>query len=197
MALKPSKRGTRSKKEVGPPPWDGRVDDQELVRPGGALLAMLSGRARQLGHTRGELARRLGVTYGYIAQLASGHRKPEHISDEFAEACARYLGMPKVTIMMACGRLKPEDVFEKPDEIAAALPKALEYIALDPVFGPIMPPEVTARDAPARLQFFVVRLFEAARNCKLIPGKHSMATIAESLKKIEEHRRRLLKKEAS
>jgi len=186
----PSKSEDRSFEQI---PWNGTVDEDDLVRPGGALLAMLSGRARQLGHSRGEMARNLNVTYGYIAQLASGHRRTEYISDEFATACARYLGVPKVTVLMASGSIAPQDMFEKPDEIAISLPRALAYMQEDPVFGPLMPPELFARDAPARLQFFAVRLFEAARGCKLIPGEHSLETIAASLKMIEDRRRQLLK----
>lgn len=36
-------------------------------------------------HQMREMARALGCTYGYIAQLRSGHRKPEHIGQEFAD----------------------------------------------------------------------------------------------------------------
>lgn len=192
-----SKSKTKSVKSpdrsVNRTPWDGSVDDEELLRPGGALLAMLSGRARQLGHSRGALATNLNVTYGYIAQLASGHRRPEHISDDFANACAAYLGLPKVTVLMAAGALKAEDMFERPDEIASALPDAIEYVLKHPTWGPLAPPEVRAKNASAPLQFFVVRLFEAATGLKLIPGEHSIENIAQSLKTLDELRQKLLK----
>jgi transcriptional regulator with XRE-family HTH domain len=182
-----------TKRSTSSAPWDGSVDTDELKRPGGALLAMLSGRARQLGHTRGELAKHLNVTYGYIAQLASGHRRSEHISDDFANACAAYLGLPKVTVLMAAGALKAEDLFERPDEIASALPDAIEYVLKHPTWGPLAPPEVQAKDASAPLQFFVVRLFEAATGHKLIPGEHSIENIARSLKELDDLRQKLLK----
>lgn len=190
-ARKRAKSADRSFEQI---PWDGTVNTDDLLRPGGALLAMLAGRARQLGHTRRELAGHLGVTYGYIAQLASGHRRAEHISDDFAKACARYLGVPKVTILMASGAITPQDVFEKPDEIESSLHRALAYMEEDPVFGPIMPPELLGLNASPRVQFFAVRLFETARGCKLIPGEHSLEAIAASIRGIEEYRERLLKK---
>src|SRR5690606_6052750 len=107
--------------------------------------------------------------------------------------CARYLGVPKITVLMASGSIKPEDMFEEPDDIATSLPSALELIEKDTMFGPLMPPEVLATHASPRLQFFVVRLFEAARGLKLIPGEHSLETIAASLRAIEKRRRELLK----
>src|SRR5690606_41960632 len=45
-----------------------------------------------------------------------------------------------------------------------------------------------------RIQFLVVRLFEAARGLKLIPGEHTLESIAQSIKAIEDRRRQLLKK---
>lgn len=192
-ARKAKSVSTESRRSEGDrPTWDGKIDNDELVRPGGALLAMLSGRARQLGQTRGELAKSLGVTYGYIAQLASGHRKPEQISEEFAGACARYLGVPKVTVLMAAGVLTEQDFFEQPDEIAAALPRIISVIREDREFAPIFPPELI-KDVSPQLQFFVVRLFEKARGVKLIPGEHSIDSITASLKKIENLRKELRK----
>jgi hypothetical protein len=194
MAAK-AKTAKAPKKKENREPWNELIDNDELLRPGGVLLAMLAGRAQQLRHTRGEMAAHLDVTYGYIAQLASGHRQTVHISDEFARACADYLGVPRVTVLLAAGSITPLDLYEKPDEVASALPRALEYIAQDPAFGPMVPASLTARDAPADTQFFVVKLFEEARGVKLIPGMHTPEKIAESLKRIEE-RRVLLKKSA-
>lgn len=194
---KVKKKGTvRGKTAQGAPlpAWDKSIDEDELTRPGGALLAMLYGRARQLGHTRGELAKHLNVTYGYIAQLSAGHRRTEHISDDFATACARYLGVPKITVLLASGAITPVDLFEQPDEIALALPMALEHLQVDPVFGPLVPQELMAKNTSVRIQFLVVRLFEAARGLKLIPGEHTLESIAQSIKAIEDRRRQLLKK---
>lgn len=193
-----SKASAKATKSIEPKsfkdtPWDGRIDDDELVRPGGPLLAMLTGRARQLGHTRQQMSKQLNVTYGYIAQLTSGHRSTENISDDFAAACARYLGVPKVTVLLAAGALKPEDFFEQPDEIETALPRAMDFIKSDPKYGPLLPPEVTARDASARLQAFVVRLYEGVTGLKFLPGEHAVENIVKALKEIDQRRTQLLK----
>lgn len=173
-------------------PWDSQLDDDALVGAGGALLAMLSGRARQLGHNRKELAHHLDVTYGYIAQLSSGQREMRHISDKFAERCARYLGVPRMTILLAAGVITANDLYEKPDDILTSLPRAMAYIEEDPVYGHLVPPELLGGEASPKLQLLVVKLFEAARGIKLIPGEHTLDEIVASVNHIQERRRRLL-----
>jgi hypothetical protein len=174
------------------PRYKGTIVEEELVRNGGALLAMLSGRAQELEHNRSEMSTHLGVTYGYIAQLTSGHRKCEHISMEFADACTKYLGVPKMTVLMAAGVVKPEDTFERPDDLGTALPLALQFVSRDPVFGPLMPAELFSDSANPALQFFVIRLYEAATKRKFIPGEHSVHDIAKSLQAIERRRKELM-----
>ena len=175
------------------PRYQGTVVDEELVRQGGALLGMLAGRAQELGHNRTEMAKHLNVTYGYIAQLSSGHRLPQHISAEFAEACTRYLGVPKLTVLMAAGVIKVEDALEKPDEITTSLPLAMQFISRDPEFGALMPPELlSASETSANLQFFIVRLYEKATARKLIPGEHTIEMIANALDLVERRRQDLM-----
>lgn len=51
------------------------------------------------------LARELGVTTGYLAQLHSGVREPANISRDFAAACGVYLGVPAVVVQVVAGHL--------------------------------------------------------------------------------------------
>jgi hypothetical protein len=173
------------------PRYKGTIVEDELTRHGGALLAMLSGRAQELGHNRGEMSQHLGVTYGYIAQLTSGHRKLEHISMEFADACTRYLGVPKMTVLMAAGVVKPEDILERPNELTTVLPQALQFISRDPDYGPLMPRELLLTGVSAQMQYFIVRLYEAAAGRKFIPGEHSLKDIADTLRSIQRRREEL------
>lgn len=182
------RKSVDAEKEVGPATyvkttWTGGLDKNELSRPGGILLAMLLARANELGHQLQEMATCLNVTYGYISQLRNGLRKTIHISDEFTTACALYLNVPRMQVMLAAGKVKPEDVYENPYEVAMSVPKAIEAIAKDTKYGAMMPPQL--RNAPFDVQFFVVTLFEAARGVSLIPGKHSATEMARHIEALE------------
>jgi len=125
------------------------------------------------------MAASLNVTYGYVSQLRNGVKKTTSISDEFTTACAKYLNVPRLQVMLAAGKVKPEDLYEDPYEAARNVPRAIDAIAKDHKYGAMMPPEL--RHASYKLQFFVVMLFEAARGVKLIPGKHSASELAQDV----------------
>jgi hypothetical protein len=72
---------------------------------GGPLTSWLIDEARRRGQDLNVMARELGVTYGYIAQLRNGFRSTVNISPMFSSAVARYLGVPEVVVMVVCGRL--------------------------------------------------------------------------------------------
>ena len=82
-------------------PWSGGVKGEELARPGGPLLAMLVQRANELGHNMADMAGELGFTYGYISQLRNGQRQVTTIRDKFVDACAAYLGVARITVLLA------------------------------------------------------------------------------------------------
>lgn len=75
----------------------------------GPLLAWLIEEAQLQGLDPRGLAERLGVTYGYVAQLRLGIRKSEHISDDFSRMCAYFLGVPTVIVKLLSGRIKVND----------------------------------------------------------------------------------------
>ncbi len=172
--------------------WAGGLSEAELARPGGILLAMLVHQANLNGHALGTMADELNVTYGYINQLRNRHREIAHLSDEFATACALYLGVPRLTVLLAAGRIRPEDVFEQPNEMISALPAALQLIERHPSFGPMMPATIYA--AEPQMQLFIVSLFEAATNCKLLPGRHNPSDIAFAIQMFAERRAKLVAK---
>lgn len=167
-------------------PWSGGLAREELLRPGGTLLAMLIGRANQLGHQLGDMAKELNVTYGYISQLRSGHRKTEHISDAFADACAAYLDKPRKLVLVAAGRVRPEDDYEHPEQALQQLPAAISFIQNDGDFGAYMPPELVSADE--RLQLFVVKLYERAKGVHLLPGFTDPKQIAEQVAQLNNFR---------
>lgn len=187
-------RSTRTTREVETSgsrvPWNGGLSDEEITRPGGALMAALLHRANQLGHQLQEMSNELNVTYGYIAQLRGGHRQPENISDDFVNACAAYLGVPRMTVLMLCGRVKPDDVMLQKHNVAQQLPAAIEFIAQDTILGPLMPVEV--RKASYEMQFFIISLYEKATGKVLLTGRQDPHELAEDLKEVLAQREMLL-----
>lgn len=173
-------------------PWNGGLSEDEITRPGGALMAALLYRANQMGHQLQEMARELNVTYGYIAQLRGGHRLPENISDDFVNAAALYLGVPRMTVLMLCGRVRPDDVMLQKHTIAQQIPAAMDFIAQDVVFGPLMPLE--ARQTSYEMQFFIITMYEKASGKVLLTGRDDPLTLAQDLAEALSQREALLQK---
>lgn len=147
-------------REYNRTPWSGNLDNEELARPGGLLLAALIHCANERRQQLNEMSDELGVTYGYVNQLRNGIRKVHQVSDEFALACARYLGVPRLTVLMMAGRVTPEDIFESEEMMATEVPRAMAYICDDPNWGHMVTPEL--RNATLHSQFLIVRLYEKA-----------------------------------
>ena len=90
------------------PTQDERLDSLYAAKEG-PLLSWLISEAQQQGLQPRQLAGRLGVGYGYIAQLRLGIRRSENISDDFSAVCARFLGVPTIIVKLLSGRIKVED----------------------------------------------------------------------------------------
>lgn len=173
--------------------WNGGLADTELDLPGGLLLAALTSCANSRGHHFTEMAAELGVTYGYIAQLRNGNREVPQISDDFAMACARYLMVPRMTVLMLAGRLTPADVFENEQLMAAEIGRAFAFVCADPKWGPLVTAEM--RKTGLDSQFGVVRLYEAATGKKLMPAAVDETTLANEVSKlhaIQDQRKQLV-----
>lgn len=165
-------------------PWNGSLDESELDLPGGLLLAALTACANSRGHHFSKMAAELGVTYGYIAQLRNGTREVPQISDDFAMACARYLMVPRLTVLTLAGRLQPKDFFESGDVMAAEVTRAFEYLCSDPKWGPLVTAEL--RKTGIESQFAMVRLYEAASGKTIMPRALDEATLAREVAKFQE-----------
>ena len=189
----PPKGKTRSETQrIG---WNGGLSDEELSRPGGILLSMLIHHANDNGHNFQDMASELDVTPGYINQLRNGIRQTAHISSKFATSCSYYLGVPRMTVLLASSQVIVEDVFENPLEMIAALPAALRFIQSNPKFGPLMSPEVFGLSP--LLQLLIVSLFEAAENRVLLPGRQSMEEMATNIQEYAQKRASLMKQVAA
>jgi len=73
------------------------------------LIRLLFKEALRRQHRLVDMSQSLGVTYGYLAQLRSGHRLTENISQQFAEACARYLEVPTALVKLLAGSISMRD----------------------------------------------------------------------------------------
>ncbi len=175
--------------------WSKGLSEEEIARPGSTLLSMLMQHASENGHQLQEMARELDVTSGYIHQLRKGTRQTGQISGKFATDCSYYLGVPRMTVLLASSQVKAEDVFENPHEMIAALPAALRFIQSNPKFGPLMPPEVFGLSP--LLQLLIVSLFEAAENRVLLPGRQSMEEMATNIQEYAQKRASLMQQVAA
>jgi hypothetical protein len=121
------------------------------------LLRVLLKEAVRRKHHLNEMALSLGVTYGYISQLRRGIRQCEHISQEFALACSRYLGVPAALVKLWAGRIRADD-FVWPNKAAdQALADGFARMVDDPTVLGLMPEELLSASPP--IKRFVVNLF--------------------------------------
>lgn len=145
--------------------------DTAQVRQLPRLIQWLYRAAAERGESKGELARQLRITYGYLAQLASGLRSVETITASLSRSCAQYLGVPPVAVMLACGRIKSVDFLlpETNGSPAKQLNAGLERIAADPLFGCLIPAEIW--DVPDSVKSLLIALHEDATQQELFPPR--------------------------
>jgi hypothetical protein len=95
-----------------------------------------------------------------------------------------------MTVLLASGRVKPEDVFSDPVEMITLLPRAIKFIQGDPKYGPLMPPDLI--NADQKLQYFIVTMFEDATGKTLLPGRANPVEIAKQIQQFQEIRNNLI-----
>lgn len=100
---------------------------------GGALVGWLLDEARQRRIPFTTMAEQLGVTYGYINQLRTGQRGTEGIGQQFADACARFLGVPPVVVKLLAGRILVSDFAWTHEGEAGMIERAYRRMLTDPV----------------------------------------------------------------
>ena len=144
-----------------------------LARPGGRLLALLDKRGAALGLTQQEQAAALGVTYGYIAQLRSGMREVANVSDGFLSSCGEFLGLSKLAVMLAAGKLTPADFYQQ-GQLTPLLEAAWGAMLADAEGA--VPAELDLLSQEGKL--FVLRLYERAAGRPLLPPMLDRATLA-------------------
>lgn len=163
------------------------LDEADVAAGVSPLLSALTRIAKNRGHTLAELAAALEVTYGYLVQLKSGARKTQNISSEFAQKCAKYLGVPRLTVLMLAGQVTNEDFFQLKELSVDNLRRALDYIRGDPYWGPMVPDLEEARMIENyALVLLIVRMYEDLTGTELIPG---VGDPSEFTRKLDEMRK--------
>ncbi|MEO8120877.1 MAG: hypothetical protein ABI606_16345, partial [Rhodoferax sp.] len=78
------------------------------------------------------VAKELGFTPGYLIQLNNGIRKVEQISPKFTLACARFLGVPPITVKLAAGSISIDDFRVPTESIEDSINRAFRKMQDDP-----------------------------------------------------------------
>ena len=126
--------------EFAPVAWSGRLNTDELSRPGGLLIAALSQCADERNLSLSELASTLGVSYWSLSQLRIGFRPIESLDDDVVEACAAFLDLPRLTIEMLAGLLDPADALACDDLTGEDILHACRLLATEPGELELLPP---------------------------------------------------------
>lgn len=148
----------------------------ELARPGAILLGLLFTKATSRGIGMDELAKEvLGISYAHLSALRRGRKDVRSMSDELIVRIAKFLGMPKISVMLEAGQVKAEDFYPDPDIVDAYLETALNFIKHDPKIGSYMPATLFVADREVKL--FLIILYEEVTGKPLIPGRPSIKEI--------------------
>ena len=166
-------------KKASEPQW-AILKGNAIDGPGAPLLALLLQASNTRGLSMRELAEdHLGLTYSHFALLRKGQRSISNIGDETTAKIAKFLGLPKVIVMIAAGRLKVEDFYRDPALLDQQLGPALEFIQRDPELGLSLPPSAFVADIDLRR--FLVLLYEKASGKTLLPNRASTTDILQIL----------------
>ncbi len=146
--------------------WISGLAPEVVEEEGSTLLAMLFAKAHADGLQIQTLAtEKLGVHPSYLAQLRSRAKAVEAISHDFARACANYLGIPLIAVLVAAGQLKEEDFREEIDD-DAMVANAVNFILRDPHIGMIVPEKLAKQDKDLQKAFVI--LYEMATGKRLL-----------------------------
>lgn len=111
----------------------------------------------------------LGMSRSYLFSIRYGQRNLDGISREMTKNIARFLNTDSLSIMLASGKLHPEDFYEADEsQLVNEVNRAIEFIAGDPKWGATMP-EVA--DLPFATRLFIVRCYEKAEDKILLASR--------------------------
>lgn len=160
------------------------MGEEDLKRPGAALLVWLTRTAVARGHKMSQMANALGVTYGYLIQLKKGIRDTPRISNEVVEAAARYLLCPPILVKMAAGQVTAQDFYTPRDRMEEEVDAAIAHIAGDPNYLFLLPAGVES--LPQEVKASLVMLYQDATGKDLLTGKREWPRILRLVRQLLE-----------
>ncbi|MHB1666169.1 helix-turn-helix domain-containing protein [Thiomonas sp.] len=176
-------RKERTKRKVTPTErrtgWTAGITDEEVTLRGCTLLAWLIEAANERGLQLKEMAEAIGVTYGYIHQLRTGIKPIPGLSEKVIDGCAKFLGVPRLAILVAADIVRVDDFYLEPDSLSVYLEPALHLMQRDPEWGAFVHPSVFR--AEPKVQHLLILLYEEATNRKLIPTKVNLQGLLDAL----------------
>lgn len=106
----------------------GRIYNSE----GGPLIGWLFDEARLRNQNLKEMSKELGVTFGYINQMRNGQRHAQNMSQKMTKACADYLGIPPIVVMLLSGAISMRDFVLKHESEEQLIDRTIRKIQNDP-----------------------------------------------------------------
>ncbi|MEI8129486.1 MAG: helix-turn-helix transcriptional regulator [bacterium] len=164
--------------------WSGDVDDKELVKPGGILMAALISCVSEFNITLSGMADELNVSKGYINNLRNGFQKTESIGDDFSRAISDFLGVSHFTVLMMAGKITPDDVFEGRILIAAEISRAMAYICSDPNYGHLVTSEIRLADSVSH--FSLIKMYEGTTGKVLLDRSLTFDNVKKKVEEFED-----------
>jgi transcriptional regulator with XRE-family HTH domain len=129
------------------PPGDKETAEERVLRlykvDGGPLVGWLLDEANSRGQSSDEMAREIGVSCSYIAQLRNGHQSSVDIRQEVAEACGKYLGVPPVVIKLMAGGIRLSDFVCAHETEEEMLDRVMRKVQADPQLRYLLPPNLS------------------------------------------------------
>jgi hypothetical protein len=144
-------------------------DEQLPRRELCTLLSWLMLEGSKRGMTTVELAKELGVTFGYFIQLRDGIRSSAHISREFSETCAEFLGLPRISILIAAGVVRRSDFYADAWDLSYRVDRAIAYMRGDHGSELVVPKSLD--DADLETKLLIIQLYERLTGMLLVPDR--------------------------
>lgn len=148
------------------------VGEQVKSKPtkeSGTLLSWLMLASSERGMTTVELAKELGVTFGYLVQLRDGIRSEAHISRAFAERCSEFLGLPMISILIAAGVVRRGDFYADAWDLSYRVDRAMAYMRSDHGSELVVPKSLD--DAGLETKLLIIQLYERLTGMLLVPDR--------------------------
>lgn len=138
----------------------------------------ISRKLRQLGMTNRDFADVIGHSLSNATSLINGNRPWTGADIETTKKVARFLGVPRATVLMLAGIIQPED-FMVSDSLDDSLDQAYTQIRNDHIYGGFVTEVEEWRAMPSKVRILISLLYERAQNVELLK-KAQMIEVAEA-----------------